>query len=176
MEGYLILHSTYFQPQMFLLWYFTLCKLKPSTHIHQGMKQLSLAAATTDHQTNIQTVKIKPLTPLSAETSPIITALDSKQNIFCPIVSGIIIQLTNSSPNVLKVTLITCPQCPELLSAWWLMTLSLRQYCFNMISNRETWTANNVENKLESNLWMKHRTLTSMQLNQQCTKPRRRQS
>lgn len=71
----------------------------------------------------------------------------------------LIIQLTNSSPNVLKVsnTLITRQQCPELLSAWWLMTISLRQYCFSMISNRATWTATNTQNKLEHNLWIKHR-------------------
>lgn len=85
---------------------------------------------------------------------------------FLHIISGLIIHLTNSSPNVLKVTctLITCQQCPELLSTGWLMALSLRQYCFNMISNSETWTANNAtQNKLETNLWIEHRTLTFMQ-------------
>lgn len=89
---------------------------------------------------------------------------------FCTIINVLIIHLSNSSPNVLKVsnTLITCQQCPELLSTWWLMTLSLRQYCFNMISNRATWTANNTQNKLESNLWIKHRTLTLMQQKLNC--------
>lgn len=86
-------------------------------------------------------------------------------NIFCTFIpGGPIIHLTNSSPNVLKVsnTLIIRQQCPELLSSWWLMTLTLRQYCFNMISNSEIWTANNAQNKSLRNLWMKDRTWTCM--------------
>lgn len=90
---------------------------------------------------------------------------------FWTIINVLIIHLTNSSPNVLEVrnTLITRQQCPELLSTWWLMSLSLRQCCFNMISNRATRTANNTQNKLEGNLWIKHRTLTLMQQKLNCS-------